>query len=276
MKALNQVKNTEGRSVCNLEALGLPADHPRVRILWMYPDSLSIHGGRGDIMALLRFATMGKLPVEIRRVELLTDPVPLDDADMLYFCCGDLSCMGDIIRALEPVKGDLERFAVQGKVIVANGSTGAVLAKDLKLLDGTVVTGLGLLGMHWTQRGSVQGDDLWLDAVDGIQVIGNEIKLAEIALEPEQQAFGTVRYGHGNNGDGREGALSGNVIYTSCLGPVLVRNPELAMNLLRRAAVAAGLEVGPEQFVLRAEDIHHEQKGLEAAKAFIEKKIQKQ
>ena len=268
-------KKTPYRAVHNLEELGLGADSNCVRILWMYPDSLSIHGGRGDIMALLRFATMGRIPVEIRRVELLTDPVPLGEADMLYFCCGDLTCMPDIIKALEPVRVDLEQFAAQGKVIVANGSTGAILAKELKLLDGTVVPGLGLLGMHWTQRKTVQGDDLWLKAMDDIEVIGNEIKLAEITLEPDQEPFGMVRYGHGNCGDGKEGAVSGNVMYTSCLGPLLVRNPDLAMALLKRAAAAAGLDTCPEQFLLREEDISHERACLEEAKRFIEKKLQK-
>ena len=244
-------KNTAaGRSVHNLEALGLPETQKCVKILWMYPDSLSIHGGRADLMALMKFATMAKLPVEIRRVERLTDPVPLEDADMLYFCCGDLTCMPDIIKALESKKAELQAFAGKGNVIVANGSTGAILARELELLDGTVIQGLGLLGMRWMQRKSVQGDDLWLEAIDGIEIIGNEIKLAEITLDPEQAPFGKVRYGHGNCGAADEGAVSGNVIYTSCLGPVLVRNPALAMALLRRAAEAAGIETEPDQFRL--------------------------
>ena len=264
------------RSLNNLDALGLPEQHKRVRILWMYPNSLNIHGGRGDIMALYRFATMAKLPVEICRVDHLSSPLPLDQADMLYFCCGDLSCMPDIIKALESKKADLQDFAAQGKVIVANGSSGAILAKDLWLLDDRLIPGLGLLGMHWVQRKTVHGDDLWLTTHDGLEVIGNEIKLADVTLEPEQAPFGKVHYGGGNHGDGYEGAVSDNVIYTSCLGPVLVRNPALAMDLLRRAAATAGIETTPEQFILPPEQIMHEQKGLEEAKRFIQKKMEKQ
>ena len=278
MEQFNEIKNFfrhTDRSIHNLDALGLPETHNKIRILWMYPDSLSVHGGRGDIMALLRFASMAKLPVDIRRVDLLTDPVPLDEADMLYFCCGDLSCMPAIIHALEPRKDDLHAFADQGKVIVANGSTGAILARDLWLLSEKMIPGLGLLDMHWAQRKTVHGDDLWLETMDGIEVIGNEIKLAEITLAPNQAPFGRVRYGGGNCGDGFEGAVSGNVIYTSCLGPVLVRNPALAMDLLRRAAEAAGMDIPQEQFVLPPELIHHELEGLAEARKFIEKKMQK-
>lgn len=267
--------NAANRSVDNLSLLGLTADHGKIRILWMYPDSLNLHGGRGDLMALLRFATMCKLPVEIRRVENLSDPVPLDQADMLYFCCSDLDCVPDVVRALEPIKTDLERFAAEGKVIMCNGSTGAVLGRDLWLLNGTLLPCLGLLGMHWTQRQTIHGNDLWLRTDNGIEIIGNEIKRADVTLEPGQKPFAAVKYGGGNHGDGFEGAITGNVIYTACLGPVLVRNPWLAVDLLRRAAAAAGLETRPEQFILPSDAIVHEQKGFEEAKRFIEKKMHK-
>ena len=271
MEKVNEM-NIANRSVHNLDALSLPKTAGRVRILWMYPDSLNLHGGRGDIMALLRFATLIKLPVEILRVESLADPIPLDNAHMLYFCCGDLDCVPDLIKALEPQKAALSAFAEEGKVIVANGSTGTVLGKDLKLTDGALISCLGLLGMHAVQRDTIHGDDLWLDAMDGVEVIGNEIKRVDITLDPAQAPFGTVRYGRGNCGDGREGAVSGNVIYTTCLGPLLVRNPQLAVVLLRRAALAAGLEAGE---TLLAAQIVHEQKALDESKIFIEKKMQK-
>ena len=260
-------------AVHNLEALDLPTDAPRLRILWMYPDILSLHGGRGDLMALLRFATLAGVPVEIRRVEQLTDAVPLDAADMLYFCCGDLSCMPDIVKALEPRLEELKAFAEAGKVIVANGSSGAVLARDLRILGGPTVPGLGLLGMHWTERNSVHGDDLWLTAIDDVEVVGNEIKLADVTLDSDQAPFAAVRYGRGNCGDGFEGAVTGNVIYTTCLGPVLVRNPALAMALLRRGAEAAGLDIAPERFALDPADIALEEQGLADARTFITKKM---
>ena len=276
MEQFQQITNLfrrSDRALTNLAALGLPEDAPRLRIVWMYPDALSLHGGRGDLMALVRFATMARLPVELRRVEQLSDPIGLDQADFLYFCAGDLTCAPDIARALMPQRAALEDFAARGKLIMANGSSGAILARELVLLDGTTVPGLGLLGMRWTERATVKGDDLWLDALDGIEVVGNEIKLADVTLDEGQQPFATVRYGRGNCGDGREGAVRGGAIYTTCLGPVLVRNPALAMALLQRAAEAAGLPCDPAQFQLDAADLQPELQGLEESKAFITKKI---
>lgn len=259
----------------NLTALRLPDGAPRLRIAWMYPDVLSLHGGRGDLMALLRFATAAKLPAEIRRIDRMAAPLELEQADFLYFCCGDLSCMPDVIAALTPYRDALRAFAAAGGVIVANGSSGAVLARQLQLLDGTTVEGLGLLDMRWIQRSSVYGDDLWMETTDGIEVIGNEIKLADVTLGEGQAPFAALRYGRGNRGDGLEGAATDNVLYTGCLGPVLVRNPALAMELLRRGARSAGLQTTAEQFALDPADIAMEEKGLAEARAFIQKKMDK-
>ena len=176
-------------------------------------------------------------------------------------------------QALRPLLPELKEFIAKGKVIIANGSSGAILAKTLTRLDGTVIEGLGLLGMHWKERTRVHGDDLWLNAMDGVEVIGNEIRLADITLDEGQEPFASVRYGRGNCGDGLEGARSGNVIYTGCLGPVLVRNPLLAMEYLKLGAKAAGIYVDPLRFIPDPEDVEAETRGIQESRAFIQKKI---
>ena len=262
-------------TIDNLEALGLPADTPRLRIAWMYPSSLSTHGGRGDIMALLRFGTLARLPLEIRRVEEPGQPVPLQETDFLYFCSGELSCAPDLIRALRPQLSELQAFAKAGNMIVANGSSGAILGRTLFLQDGTKIQGLELLDMLWTERSNVYGDDLWIKTPEGLQIIGNEIKLVNITLGMDQEPFATVIYGRGNCGDGLEGAATGNVIYTGCLGPVLVRNPVLAMDLLRRSAQHAGLNLQNVRFELDPAEIALEEQALEDARTFLTAKMQK-
>lgn len=272
---ITEASRRDSAVISNLDALGLPANTRRLRVLWMYPDTLSLHGGRGDLMALLRFSIHAGLPLEIRRVEQPGDPIPFGEADLLWFCCGDLDCAAALIHALEPVKPELEAFAAAGKMIFANGSTGVILARELHLANGTILSGLGLLDMVWAQRETVRGNDLWMDVLDGIEVIGNEIDRADVILGPHQAPFGTVRYGGGNRGDGFEGAVSGNVIFTCCLGPLLVRNPHLALELLKRAALAAGISTEGMNFSLTAEDIPTETAGMEAARVFIREKMTK-
>ena len=257
--------------ISNFAWLQLPEDAPCIRVLWMYPDILSLHGGRGDLMALLRFATAAGLPLTIRKVLQPGDPLPLQEADLLYFCAGDLQSMPDLIRALRPQQHRLIRFAKDGGLIVANGSSGAILAERLTFTDGTGIEGLGLLGMSWTQRPTVLGDDLWLRLPDGTELTGTQISLADVVLNVTQPPLAQVLYGYGNCGTGSEGAAGKHVFYSACLGPVLVRNPPLAQRLLSLAGSHAGLL--PEGTLPDLGDISSELVAHHSAVEFIRRKL---
>jgi CobQ-like glutamine amidotransferase family enzyme len=78
-------------------------------------------------------------------------------------------------------------------------------------------------------------------------------------LDDPTLAFGTVTQGDGNNGqDGTEGCRVGNVFGTYSHGPVLVKNPRLADELLRLALARRydELELPPldDQLELAAHD----------------------
>ena len=69
--------------VSNASELGGSYDRS-LHIVWLYPDILNIHGGRGDVMALLHVGNLMGLPVEIKRCNSLRDDIPFEWADMIY------------------------------------------------------------------------------------------------------------------------------------------------------------------------------------------------
>ena len=142
-------KSTSGhdRILSNVQALGLPEGTRALHILWMYPDVLNVFGGRGDLMALMRVSCAMGLPAEMRRLDSLSDEVPLDWADLIYYASGDLTCMENILKGHKNRAGDFRAYAESGRMIVAVSSSGAVLAEKVKMLDGSSFSGLGLLGM---------------------------------------------------------------------------------------------------------------------------------
>ncbi len=257
----------------NLEALGLPEDTRALNILWMYPDVLNVFGGRGDLMALMRVCTSMGVPARMKRLDHLADAIPFEWADMIYYASGDLTCMEDILKVTLPVKDDLKAFAERGGMIAAVSSSGVILADKYVRADGTEIIGTGLLSMTMTEREKVHGDDLWFRTGSGMEVTGNQIQLLDVSLAEGQKAFGTVIYGRGNDGNGEEGARTGNVIYTGCVGPVLVRNPWLAADLIETAADAAGVKPAGGEFSLPDEAIEQELLSAEEARAFIRKKM---
>ena len=240
-----------------------------IRIIWLYPNILNIHGGRGDLMALKRTGEIMGMSVKIRRCESYADEIPFEWADIVYLTSGEIKCMPEVVKALGRQKEQLGAFLEKGGCLWAIGSSGAVLGKRLEQLDGGIVEGLGLLGAIWKERTSVWGDDLWFSVREGMEVMGNQIQVADIHLDEGQEPFGNVIYGRGNCGDGGEGARKGNVIHTNCLGPMMVKNPRIAAMLLKAAAEHAGVK---EYRELAADDISMEEKSFELIRKFIEKK----
>lgn len=255
----------------NHKALNVSSETRGVHIAWMFPDVLNMHGGRGDAMALLHFSNLMKLPCTIRRINRLHDEIPFEWADMIFFPSGDLSSMADVCKVLTAQKDKFINFAEKGKVILATGSTGAVLAEKTVFLDGHSFSGLGLLGMGMKQREKVHGDDLWIEVSEGKELLGTQIQLADVILRDEQKPLGKTIYGRGNSGKGQEGARKNNVIFTHLLGPVLAKNPWFTEELLKTAASSAGISV--DNYKLDLEDVLLEQSALEDHRTFVQKKM---
>ena len=87
-----------------------------VRIGWMYPDCLNLHGERGSVQAFECVGTALGLDVQVRRIEDFDDPIPLDGLDLLFFAPGELTELGFLRPALERQRAALEAgFAAQSK-----------------------------------------------------------------------------------------------------------------------------------------------------------------
>ena len=270
---IREAASREEGAISNVKALGLKADTKALHILWMYPDVLNVFGSRGDIMALMRVSCAMGIPTEIKRIDSLSESIDFEWADIIYYAAGDLSCMDNIMKRNEELTDEFRAFAENGGTVIAISSSGAILAEELKRLDGSSARGLGLLGMKMTERKKVHGDDLWIKTSDGMELIGNQIQLADIELTENQEPFADVVYGRGNNGTKTEGAARGNVLFTACLGPVMVRNPWFAAEVLKKAAAHAGIVNDANELTLPEEEMTQERMSFEDAKEFIKEKM---
>ncbi|NLT57854.1 MAG: hypothetical protein GXX99_02700 [Clostridiales bacterium] len=218
-------------------------EQPCVNVLWMYPDSLHLHGDRGNLMALQRVGALLGISVRIRRLERPGQTLPLDWADLLLFCSGELRVMPALLTGLRPQRAELAGFAAQRGRVLAIGSAGTLLARETRRLPPHAsFEGLGLLDMVCTERGSVYGDDLWFRLLeeDPLELYGSQIQIVDTALGPGQAPLGEVLYGRGNDGAGAEGARREGLIFTNALGPLLVKNPRFAQRLLARVLADKG------------------------------------
>jgi CobQ-like glutamine amidotransferase family enzyme len=220
----------------------------------MYPDILNLHGDRGNVMALQRVGAQFGVETHVRRISRLRDVLDLGWADLLVFGAGELAVMPEIAVALAGETDALHGFLEARKAIFCTGTTGTLFARETKRVDGSVLTGLGLLDMQCRERTTPLGDDL-IFRVDGIDedICGIQIQMMDVFVAEGQMPFGRVAYGYGNCGDAEicaEGAVCGNLLFTNALGPVLAKNPWLVLWLLRK--VLPGAKFLPDPNALKA------------------------
>ncbi|MDD6328420.1 MAG: hypothetical protein Q4D54_05075 [Eubacteriales bacterium] len=243
----------------------------KLNIAWLYPDTLNLHGDRGNVMALERVAKMLDMEAEITRVDSYEQLIDFENTDIILMNPGEVRAVERLVDALGKQKDALYKYIEDDKVLLTIGTTGASFGKELVYEDGRKFACLGLLDMVATERKMVYGNDIWykLDAKPSMEIIGSQIKLLDTKVAKEQ-ALGKIVYGYGNCEDGTEGARYKNLIYTDALGPVLVKNPWFAEYLIRIAMENKGCPVDAA-----SPEYKLEKDSNESIKAFTAKKLAK-
>lgn len=194
-----------------------------LRLGWMYPSLLNLHGERGSVQAFVRAGENLGVDVQVRRIEDFDETIPFDELDLLLFLPGEMKTLGFLKPALERQRAALDAYLERGGHLVAIGTTGALFGGRVTREDGSVWDGLGILETTAEERKYVWGDDIHF-CLNGSkqEVFGSQIQMLDVhAAEP----LGRVISGRGNDGSGAEGAQYKNLLYTNCLGPVFVKNP---------------------------------------------------
>lgn len=202
-----------------------------ITVGWMYPNLLNLHGERGSVQALVEAGKNLGIQVDILRIEDFNDPIPFEKLDMLIFLPGEIAVFSAIMSGLSEQKGALSAFIESGNYLLAIGSSGLLFGNSIIRENGTELNGLGYLDMSAKERKYVWGDDLHIRLLDTKQeLIGSQIQMADVEAK---QPLGETIYGMGNNNTGAEGARWKNLIYTNCLGPLFVKNPWFAEDILK-------------------------------------------
>lgn len=243
----------------------------KMNIAWLFPDTLYIHGERGNILALERFAKMAGMEPVIEKIDFDTEGFSPMNYDIIFCPPGELVSYPVILEWLKPFKAEFEAFIESGKALIVTGTSIALWGETVKRCDGSSFEGMGLLKVDTNENEKVYGDDNYFtckyNGVD-IEIIGNQIQMADF-INKGEQAFGHLHYGYGNTGkDREEGFQQKNSIFTNTLAPMLVANPKLTMEIIKAAAAAKGVDVANFDF-----DDELEQKSFATKKEFIETKV---
>lgn len=245
----------------------------KLNIAWLFPDTLYLHGERGNILALERFAKLGGYEPVTTKIDFLTEDFHPMDYDIIFCPPGEIVSFKAIIDKLSPLKREFEEFINQGRVLIATGTSMAIWGKEVKRFDGTSFDGMGFFDAVAVENEAVYGDDNYFQCTyngKSMEIIGNQIQMADFVSE-KSKPFGNLLYGYGNTGKDRsEGFAVNNSIFTNSLGPMLVTNPWLTIEIIKVCAANKGNADLEIEFDTELED-----KSFETKKDFILTKVTK-
>jgi len=210
----------------------------KITVGWMYPNLLNLHGERGSVQALTVIGKEMGIDVEIIRIEDFDDPIPYENLDLMMFLPGEIVSFSNLIPALQTE--DFRNYLERDGYVLAIGTAGLMFGKSILREDGSTIGGLGYLDMTAKERKYVWGDDLHI-RINGTEteLAGSQIQMADVDAK---HPLAVTIYGMGNNNTGAEGARWKNLIYTNCLGPLLVKNPWFTEAILKNILLQKGIE----------------------------------
>ena len=242
-----------------------------MNIAWLFPDTLYLHGERGNILAIQKMCEKAGQDSKVTKIDFNTKDFDPLEYDLIFCPPGEVASFQPIIDWLKPHKNKLVEFIIQKKILFVTGTSIGIWCKEIKRCDKTVIKGLGILDVIATEREDVYGDDNYFICKvneKNIEVIGNQIQMLNFENKDEK-TFGKLLYGFGNTGNDREeGFINNNSIFTNTLAPMLIANPLITKEFVKIMCYNKGIKI--EDFEI---DTEIEEKSFATKKDFILTKV---
>jgi CobQ-like glutamine amidotransferase family enzyme len=210
-----------------------------ISVLELYPAHLSLNGDVGNRTALVRRMRLAGLDVSEHAYHP-GDELP-ETPDIVTIGTGTSSAQRSLASDIARIAPLLTEWSAAGVVIFAAGAGFHLLSGSVRYSANEMVPGAGVfVGSADASRPRIITEAFAVESDFGL-LIGTENHTSVFVGRPDQKPIGRVRHGVGN-GDGTDGAVTGNSYGTHLHGPALVLNPRLTDHLITIAAGRAGVD----------------------------------
>ncbi len=193
---------------------------------WLYNDSMSIYGDRGNVIALQRRAAWRGIDVEVAQIGI-GDPIP-ERVDIYFFGGGQDQEQIAVSRDLAGSKGERIRADIEDGAAALTVCGGYQLfGHEYRPFEADPLPGIGVFDVVTVASNERFIGNVIIDSEWG-ELVGFENHSGLTSVGPGAEPMGRVRVGRGNNGRDRfEGARYKNAIGCYLHGALLPKNPVL-------------------------------------------------
>lgn len=215
---------------------------------WLYPELMNTYGDKGNIICLKKRCEWRGIEAEVKHLDVGFDHKQLAICDLLFMGGAQDRQQKIVMEDLKGAKAKNLIDAIErGKVGLYICGAYQFLGKYYKEADGTIINGLGVLGLYTENPGENYKRLIGNIAVEvgsttnhtphaTRTLVGFENHGGRTYLGKNIKPLGKVISGFGNNGeDETEGAVYKNSFGTYLHGPILPKNPHFADLLIKLA-----------------------------------------
>lgn len=206
-----------------------------IHILHLYPNELNTYGDHGNRLVLTRrLENHGFRPVV--HYHHPGDKLP-KIVDVVIGGGGQDSAQADVQTDILKIGGGLHEFAEAGVPMILICGTYQLFGHRFVTHAEQEVKGIGIFDLETFGGQKRMIGNIMVKSEFGV-LFGFENHSGQTFLGKNQEPFGTVLRGNGNNGQDRtEGARTHNAFGTYMHGPVLPNNPQFCDELIKIAAI---------------------------------------
>ena len=207
-----------------------------IKILHLYSNTLDLYGDYKNLTVLCKRIRETGNEVTVETAELF-EGINFSAYDMVYIGHGKARNLAAVAKHFVKYADAVKTAIENGQVWLATGNSRQLFGKGFSTTDGSIVEGIGVFDYTAVETNRVFVSDMLANPVynpDEI-VYGFANRTAYLEGENKNPLFMVTNgFGDGKEANGTEGTLYKNFFGTWSMGPVLVRNPSLMKEILKR------------------------------------------
>lgn len=88
-----------------------------LKIAWLFPDTMYLHGDRGNILALEKIASSAGLAVETEKIDFNTENFDPLQFHIIFCPPGEITSFPAVVRWMKPFRQKLQSFIEEGRPV---------------------------------------------------------------------------------------------------------------------------------------------------------------